>query len=145
VDLGELLPAVNAALNATAAVLLVAGWRAIRGGRRELHRGLMIAACATSALFLVSYLTRVALTGTHRFPGDGALRTVYLAVLASHTVLAALVVPLALRTLWLPLRGRFADHRRIARITLPVWIYVSVTGVAVYVMLYHLAPRTAGG
>jgi putative membrane protein len=145
VDLGELLPAVNAALNATAAVLLVAGWRAIRGGRRELHRGLMIAACATSALFLVSYLTRVALTGTHRFPGDGALRTVYLAVLASHTVLAALVVPLALRTLWLPLRSRFADHRRIARITLPVWIYVSVTGVAVYVMLYHLAPRTAGG
>jgi putative membrane protein len=136
---------VNAGLNATCAILLLLGWRAIRAGRRELHRALMLAACATSALFLASYLTRVALTGTHRFPGDGALRAVYLVVLSSHTVLAALVVPLALRTLFLPLRSRFAEHRRIARITLPVWMYVSVTGVAVYVMLYHLAPRAAGG
>lgn len=139
--LGELLPGVNAALNATCAILLVAGWRAIRAGHRDLHRGLMIAAFTASALFLVSYLTRVALTGTHRFPGDGALRAVYLVVLTTHTVLAALVVPLALRTLFLSLRSRFAEHRRIARITLPVWIYVSVTGVAVYVMLYQLAPR----
>ena len=138
--LGDALPAVNAALNATCAVLLVAGWRAIRGGRRDTHRALMLGACAASALFLVSYLTRVALTGTHRFPGDGALRAIYLVVLGTHTVLAALVVPLALRTLWLPLRSRFAEHRRIARWTLPVWLYVSVTGVAVYVMLYHLAP-----
>ena len=138
--LGEVLPTVNAALNATCAVLLVAGWRAIRGGRRDVHRALMLGACAASALFLVSYLTRVALTGTHRFPGDGTLRAVYLVVLATHTVLAALVVPLALRTLWLPLRSRFPEHRRIARVTLPVWLYVSVTGVAVYVMLYHLAP-----
>jgi putative membrane protein len=140
VTLGEVLPPVNATLNATSAVLVFAGWRAIRGGRRELHKALMIAACAVSAIFLASYLTRVALTGTHRFPGDGALRAVYLAVLASHTVLAALAAPLVLRTVWLPFRERFADHRRIARITLPVWMYVSVTGVAVYVMLYHLAP-----
>lgn len=138
--LGELLPSVNAALNATSAVLLFAGWRAIRGGHRELHRALMIAACAVSTVFLASYVTRVALTGTHRFPGGGLLRAVYLAVLASHTVLAALTAPLVLRTVWLSLQERFADHRRIARVTLPVWMYVSVTGVAVYVMLYHLAP-----
>ncbi len=138
--LADVLPTVNATLNATSAVLLFAGWRAIRARRIELHRRLMISACAVSALFLVCYLTRVALTGTHRFPGDGALRTVYLVVLATHTVLAAVTAPLVLRTLWLPLRERFADHRRIARVTLPVWMYVSVTGVAVYVMLYHLAP-----
>jgi putative membrane protein len=140
VSLGELLPGVNAALNATSATLLILGWRAIRGGRRDRHRRLMLAACATSALFLVSYLVRVGLTGTHRFPGDGALRAVYLAVLATHTILAAAVVPLVLRTLWLPLRSRFPEHRRVARVTLPVWLYVSVTGVVVYVMLYHLAP-----
>jgi putative membrane protein len=131
---------VNAALNATSATLLVLGWRAIRAGRRDVHRRRMLAACATSALFLVSYLVRVALTGTHRFAGEGALRAVYLAVLGTHTVLAAAVVPLVLRTAWLPLRGRFDEHRRIARVTLPVWMYVSVTGVLVYVMLYHLAP-----
>jgi putative membrane protein len=141
VTLGELLPPVNATLNATSAVLLFAGWRAIRGGRRDLHRNLMIAACGVSVIFLASYLTRIALTGTHRFPGGGALRTAYLALLASHTVLAAATVPLVLRTLWLSLHARrFAAHRRIARVTLPVWMYVSVTGVAVYVMLYHLAP-----
>jgi len=120
---------------------LLAGWRAIRAGRRELHRALMLGALASSTLFLASYLTRIALTGTHRFPGGGALRAAYLAVLGSHTVLAALVLPLVLRTLWLALAGRFPDHRRIARLTLPVWLYVSATGVLVYVMLYHLAPR----
>jgi putative membrane protein len=141
-SLGEVLPGVNAALNATCTVLLVLGWRAIRGGRREEHRRLMIAACVASALFLASYLTRVALTGTHRFPGGGALRAAYLVVLGTHTVLAAVVAPMALRTLWLALHRRFAEHRRIARWTLPIWLYVSVTGVAVYVMLYHLAPST---
>ena len=100
----------------------------------------MLSACGASALFLVSYLTRIALTGTHRFPGEGALRTVYIAVLASHTVLAALAAPLVLRTVFLALRDRFPAHRRIARATLPIWMYVSVTGVVVYVMLYHLAP-----
>jgi putative membrane protein len=140
VTLAEFLPTLNAILNTTSAVFLFLGWRAIRGGRRDLHRNLMIAACASSVLFLASYLTRVALTGTHRFPGDGALKTVYLVVLATHTVLAAAILPMVLRTLWLSLHARYAEHRRIARWTLPVWMYVSVTGVAVYVMLYHLAP-----
>jgi putative membrane protein len=140
VTLASALPSINAALNAASGVLLVLGWRAIRSGRRELHRRLMLAACASSTLFLVGYLTRVALTGTHRFPGSGALRVAYLAVLASHTLLAATTLPLVLRTLQLSLTERFSEHRRIARLTFPVWIYVSVTGVAVYVMLYHLAP-----
>lgn len=137
---GETLAAVNAALNATSAVLLVLGFRAIRAGDRDRHRALMLGAVGTSVLFLASYLTRVALTGTHRFPGEGALRAAYLVVLGSHTVLAALAAPLVLRTLFLALRARFPSHRRIARVTLPVWLYVSVTGVLVYVMLYHLAP-----
>jgi putative membrane protein len=140
VSFADLLPSVNATLNATSAVLLVLGFRAIRAGRRETHRALMLGAVASSVLFLVSYVTRIALTGTHRFPGEGALRAVYLAVLVSHTLLAALAGPLVLRTLFLALRERFPDHRRIARWTLPVWLYVSVTGVVVYVMLYHLAP-----
>ncbi len=139
-SLGEVLPGVNATLNATSAVLLLAGFAAIRRGRREVHRGLMLAACASSLLFLASYLTRIALTGTHRFPGGGGLKAAYLAILLSHTVLAALAAPLILRTLFLAFRARFPDHRRIARLTLPIWMYVSVTGVAVYVMLYHLAP-----
>jgi putative membrane protein len=134
------LPSLNATLNGASAVLLFLGWRAIRAGRKELHRAFMIAACGSSTLFLAGYLTRIALTGTHRFPGDGALRVAYLAVLASHTVLAALTLPLVLRTLQLSLTSRFAEHRRIARFTFPVWLYVSATGVAVYVMLYHLAP-----
>ncbi len=136
----DALPTVNATLNAASATLVVLGFRAIRRGLRERHRALMLAAVACSALFLVSYLARMALTGTHRFPGDGPLRIAYLAVLASHTVLAALAAPLVLRTLFLALKDRFPDHRRIARATLPVWLYVSVTGVVVYVMLYHLAP-----
>jgi putative membrane protein len=140
VTLAGVLPAVNAALNALAFVLLALGFAAIRRGARERHRRLMLAACATSALFLVSYLSRVALTGTHRFPGGGALRAVYLAVLASHTLLAALSAPLVLRTLFLAVKDRFPDHRRLARATLPIWMYVSVTGVAVYVLLYHVAP-----
>jgi putative membrane protein len=140
VTLAEVLPTVNAALNATSAVLLVLGFRAIRARQVPRHRALMLAALGSSLLFLASYLTRIALTGTHAFPGTGALRAAYLAVLASHTVLAALAGPLILRTLFLALRERFPAHRRIARVTLPVWLYVSVTGVVVYVMLYHLAP-----
>jgi putative membrane protein len=137
----ELLPTVNAALNLLSATLLFAGWRAIRRGDRERHRQLMLAAVSSSAVFLVSYLTRVALTGTHRFPDDGALRAVYLVVLLTHTVLAAAAAPLVLRTVFLSLRDRIGEHRRIARWTLPIWMYVSVTGVVVYVMLYHLAPN----
>lgn len=137
----DVLPAVNATLNGTSAALVLLGWRAIRAGERERHRALMLAAFASSVLFLAGYLTRIALTGTHAFPGGGLLRTVYLLVLASHTVLAAAAAPMVLRTLFLAARARFPDHRRIARVTLPIWMYVSVTGVAVYVMLYHLAPH----
>jgi putative membrane protein len=138
--LAALLPGVNAALNATSAALLVAGLVAIRRGARQVHQRLMIAACAASVLFLAGYFTRIALTGTHRFPGSGALRATYLVVLTSHTLLAAAAAPLVLRTLYLAARARFPDHRRIARATWPVWLYVSVTGVVVYVMLYRLAP-----
>jgi putative membrane protein len=140
VTLVDLLPTVNAVLNGTSATLLVLGFRAIRAGDMRRHRAFMLGAVGCSVLFLAGYLTRLALTGTHRFPGDGALRALYLAVLGSHTVLAALAGPLVLRTLWLAWKGRYPSHRRIARVTLPVWLYVSVTGVVVYVMLYHLAP-----
>ena len=137
-SLAGALPTVNAALNALAFVLAALGFVAIRRGARERHRRLMLAACATSALFLASYLTRVVLTGTHRFPGGGALRAAYLSILGSHTLLAAVALPLVLRTLFLALRARFPAHRRIARATLPIWLYVSVTGVVVYILLYHV-------
>jgi putative membrane protein len=137
----EALPPLNALLNASSGVLLLLGWRAIRRGERERHRRLMIGAVGVSAVFLASYLTRVALTGTHRFPGDGWVRGLYLAILVSHTLLAAAVAPMALRALFLGVKGRFEAHRRIARVTFPAWLYVSVTGVAVYVLLYQVAPR----
>jgi len=139
ITLGSILPALNAALNALSAALALAGFAAIRRGARRIHRRLMLAAVGSSALFLVGYLTRIALTGMHRFPGSGLLRATYLAVLGSHTLLAVFATPLVLVTLTLALRSRFASHRRLARATLPVWIYVSVSGVAVYLMLYQIA------
>lgn len=138
--LGDALPPVNATLNVASAVLAFLGFREIRRGRRQRHRAFMLAAVGCSTLFLAGYLGRLALTGTHRFPGGGALAAVYLSVLASHTLLATFAAPLVLRTLYLALRGRFPAHRRIARATLPIWLYVSVTGVVVYAMLYHMAP-----
>ncbi len=143
--LAELLPTTNAALNATSGMLVFAGWRAIKAKNRTLHRNLMIAACASSTLFLAGYFTRIALTGTHRFPGDGPLRAFYLLLLASHTLLAAVTLPMVLRTLFLSWNERFGEHRRIARWTFPIWMYVSVTGVIVYVMLYQVAPRVYAG
>jgi putative membrane protein len=140
VTLGETLPAVNAAMNATAFVLLVAAWVAVKRKRVLLHRNLMFGALGVSALFLVGYLTRVALTGTHRFPEVGAVRTLYLLILVSHTLLAIVNVPLILRALYLALRRRYDEHRRLVKIAWPVWTYVSLTGVVVYVMLYHVAP-----
>jgi uncharacterized membrane protein YozB (DUF420 family) len=137
--LGEALPGVNAALNALSGALALAGFVAIRRGARVVHRRLMIAAVATSALFLAGYLTRLALTGVHRFPGSGWLRNTYLAILGSHTLLAAAAAPLVLATLTLGLRARYATHRRLARATLPIWLYVSATGVLVYVLLYRVA------
>lgn len=135
-SLGDTLALVNACLNATSAVLLVLGRVAIARRARARHRALMVSAFAVSALFLASYLARVALTGTHKDPHTGAVHAIYLAVLVSHMLLAMLVVPLVLRTLFLAHRQRHDDHRRVARWTFPVWLYVSVTGVVVYVLLY---------
>ncbi len=132
------LPAVNAALNATAAVLLVAGFALIRRGKKQMHRRVMLAAFAVSTAFLVSYVIYHAQAGTVRFQRPGVIRAVYFSILLTHTVLAAAVPPLAILTLSRGLRGRFDRHRAIARWTLPVWLYVSVTGVAVYWMLYRL-------
>ena len=132
------LAAVNAILNGISAVLLVIGYVLIRQGKRDQHRAVMIAAFAASVLFLISYLVYHAQAGSKHFPGQGLVRGVYLGILLTHTVLAAAVPPLALITLWRGLSARYDRHRRIARWTLPIWLYVSVTGVIVYLMLYRL-------
>ena len=132
------LPAVNATLNGASALLLLAGFGCIRAQRVTAHKLCMTAAFAASTLFLASYLTYHAHVGSVRFPGHGAARAVYLAILGSHTLLAVAIVPLVLRTLYVALRGRFAAHRAIARWTLPLWLYVSVTGVIIYWMLYRI-------
>jgi putative membrane protein len=136
--LGDHLALANAVLNGTSALLIVCGRFAISRGQRQVHRALMIAAFVTSSVFLVSYLTRVALTGTHVDPHHGFVHAAYLAVLGSHMMLAIAVVPLVLATLWLARMQRFAKHRRVARVTFPIWLYVSITGVVVYVVLYHV-------
>jgi putative membrane protein len=132
------LATVNAVLNGTAALLLIVGYRLIRARRVAAHRAVMLSAFACSVLFLASYLVYHAQVGSKRFPGVGAIRTVYLTILATHTVLAAAVPFLALATLTLAFRRRFPRHRSLARWTLPIWLYVSVTGVVVYWMLYRL-------
>jgi putative membrane protein len=156
-------PAVNAMLNGSSAVFLIAGYVAIRridapavagapspsgapgrGRNIAFHRSCMITAFATSTLFLASYLARFYLSGTHRYPGDGADKIAYLLILFSHMVLAAVALPMVLRTLYLAWRRRFDDHRRLARWTWPIWIYVSITGVAVYLMLYPIAGALYG-
>jgi uncharacterized membrane protein YozB (DUF420 family) len=137
------LPTVNALLNSTCAVLLVLGYRMIRARRIDAHRACMAGALAVSALFLASYLTYHYFAGATPFGHEGEwIRTVYFAVLLSHTVLAALVPPMALVTVYRALRDDLSRHRRIARWTLPIWLYVSVTGVLVYVMLYHVPGAT---
>ena len=132
------LPALNATLNGIAAVLLVYGYTLIRRGERERHRRVMIAAFTTSALFLVSYVTYHANAGSRPFTGQGPIRLVYFTILITHVILAAAILPMALITLSHGLRSKFDRHRRIARWTLPIWLYVSVTGVVVYLMLYQL-------
>ena len=132
-------PAVNAMLNGSAAVFLIAGGLAIRARKLAFHRLCMIAAFTSSSVFLTSYLIRFATTGAHRYPGSGADKTFYLVLLGTHTVLAAASVPLILRALWMGLKDRRPQHRRVARWAYPIWLYVSVTGVLVYYMLYHYA------
>lgn len=132
------LPALNASLNATAGVLLVAGYMLIRRGHVRRHRAAMIGACVVSALFLTSYVIYHANIGSKPFPGRGPIRLVYFTILITHVVLAAAVPPLALITLSRGLKARFDRHVAIARWTLPIWLYVSVTGVIVYLMLYKL-------
>lgn len=136
--IGDTLALVNACLNATSALALATGWVLIRRRRARLHRLAMSAAIAASALFLVFYLARVGFTGTHEFAGEGTARIVYLTILFSHMVLAVVVVPLVLRLLWLIHRRRFHEHARLARWTFPVWAYVSVTGLLVYLLLYQV-------
>ncbi|MFN2384348.1 MAG: DUF420 domain-containing protein [Gemmatimonadota bacterium] len=134
------LPLINAGLNATTAILLVAGFWYIRRGRVASHRRCMLGAVSVSAVFLSSYLVYHAQVGSIRFTAGGWPRLVYFTVLLTHTVLAVTVVPLALVTAALGLRGRLDRHVRIARWTLPIWLYVSVTGVVVYLMLYRWFP-----
>lgn len=134
------LPALNAFLNGTAAVLLFVAWRLIKAGKREAHKKVMIAALVVSALFLTSYLIYHFLHGSTRFAGPPGVRTVYLGILLTHTVLAMVNLPMVIVTVVRAARGKFATHRRLARWTLPIWMYVSVTGVVIYVMLYRIWP-----
>ena len=131
------LPALNASLNATSGVLLLFGYYFIRSGRIAAHRACMLTAFATSALFLTSYVIYHAQAGSKPFAGTGIARTIYFSILVPHVVLAAAVLPMAIVTLRRGLIRNDAAHRRIAKVTLPVWLFVSVTGVVVYLMLYH--------
>ncbi|HEX3762322.1 MAG TPA: DUF420 domain-containing protein [Kofleriaceae bacterium] len=136
----QLHPAINAVLNFTCFVLLVLGRMAIARDDVALHRRRMLGAFTVSSIFLASYLIRFATTGVHRYPGDGWDKTLYLITLFSHMTLAVVLVPLVIGALRRALRGDFAAHKRLVRFTWPIWVYVSVTGVLVYLMLYHLAP-----
>jgi len=141
----DVLPAVSSALNVATTVLLLVGWTRIRRKDVDGHRRAMLTALGTSVAFLVTYVVHHAMHGTHGSGATGGARTFYLCVLGTHTVLAVAVAVLAPRVAWLGLKGRLDTHRRLARITLPIWLYVSVTGVAVYVMAYHLWPAVPPG
>ena len=132
------LPALNATLNAISAVFLVSGYILIRRGRPDLHKRCMLGALTTSAIFLTSYLIYHYYTGSRPFQGQGLVRVIYFAILITHVVLAATILPLALTTTARGLMAQYERHARIARWTLPVWLYVSVTGVVVYLMLYQM-------
>ena len=138
----DMMPTINAVLNATSGILITVGYSFVRRRKIGAHRACMIGAITCSCLFLISYLVyHVGFSrGVTRFTGTGAMRTLYLAVLLSHTVLAVVIVPLVIVTLRRALRGEFAKHKRVARWTFPLWLYVSVTGVIVYLMLYHFFP-----
>lgn len=134
------LPGLNAILNSLSAVLLMTGYVFIRRKNMRAHRACMIAAFITSTLFLISYVIYHLHHGTTHFQEQGLVRAVYLVILGTHTILAIVIVPFALTTLYRATRGNFASHRRVARWTLPMWLYVSVTGVVVYLMLYQFYP-----
>lgn len=137
------LPTLNALLNLTSAVLLTLGYVQIRRRRVEPHHRCMLTACVSSTLFLVSYVIYHANAGSKPFGGHGLARPVYFAILLTHVVLAAAIVPMVIVTLARAFRGRFAEHARLARRTLPLWLYVSVTGVVIYLMLYVLYGATS--
>ena len=141
---GQLHPAINAALNLTCFVFLVLGRISIAHHDTERHKRRMLGAFATSTVFLVSYLLRFATTGAHIYPGDGWDRTCYLVLLISHMILAVGLVPLVIIALRYAFRGNLVGHKRIVKLTWPIWVYVSITGVVVYAMLYHLAPALHG-
>ena len=132
------MPELNAALNLTTAILLVLGYFFIRRRAIPAHKRCMLGATLTSAVFLVCYIVYYLRHGSTRFPGSGPWRLAYFTILVSHTILAIVQLPLILRTLWLAFHNRFEEHKRLARITLPIWLYVSVTGVVVYWMLYRV-------
>ncbi|MCU1245658.1 MAG: hypothetical protein JWN02_1568 [Acidobacteria bacterium] len=141
-DLVSLMPAINATLNGSSGVLLLIGYVLIRQRRIQAHRRFMLAACVTSLVFLACYVLNHYLRHgiVSRFPGTGIIRPIYFTILISHTILAITIVPLAIVTVMRGLKGRIAQHRRIARWTFPLWMYVSVTGVVVYFFLYHWYP-----
>lgn len=138
VQIGDALARVNAALNTASFVLLLVGFIHIKNKRPKQHETSMKLAFLASALFLAGYLTRFALTGAHHIAATGGVKIAYLSLLFSHMALAAVTVPLVFRTLYLARNKRFAEHRRIAKITFPIWLYVSFTGVVVYALLYHV-------
>jgi uncharacterized membrane protein YozB (DUF420 family) len=140
VDFISYLPHVNACLNGTSAVLLFTGYTFIRSRNVVAHRACQVAALIVSILFLASYLTYHYNHGSTRFQGAGIVRPIYFTILTTHTILAIVIVPLVILTFYRALRNDFARHRRIARITLPLWLYVSITGVIVYLMLYQIYP-----
>jgi len=137
---GQLHPAINAALNLTCFVFLVLGRVAIARDDVALHRQRMLGAFTASTIFLVSYVIRFATTGVHKYPGEGWDKTLYLIMLFSHMVLAVVLVPMVIGALRRAFRGDYVAHKRLVRFTWPIWMYVSVTGVLVYLMLYHFAP-----
>lgn len=134
------LPRMLAGLNAVSATLLVTALVAIKQGLRQRHKRLMVINLGVSAMFLVVYVSQQVLVGHQRFPGDDWVRTLFLCILTSHTILAVTLVPLVLRTFFLGFKHRFDEHRRIARWTFPIWLYISVTGVVIYWMNHHLRP-----
>ncbi len=134
----SLLPTINAILNATSGALVLLGYRNIRRGKDAIHKKFMLTAIGVSALFLASYLIYHWEVGSVKYQGEGIIRIIYFSILISHTILAVVIVPMVLRTLYLALIGQFTKHRKIAKLTFPIWVYVSTTGVIVYLMLYQL-------